>query len=84
MLLSQHLAACVNLVPGITSLYRWQGSVCEDQECQLLIKTQQSSLVELERCILQHHPYEVPEIIAVPTVWGHQAYMEWIKQNLTT
>ncbi len=83
VLLGQNLAACVNLLPAVTSLYPWQGQLCEEQECQLLIKTRLSCLEELERCIQQHHPYEVPEIIALPILWGHQAYLEWIEQHCT-
>ncbi|MBY5981260.1 divalent-cation tolerance protein CutA [Ferrimonas balearica] len=80
-LLSQKLVACVNLLPGITSLYHWKGELCRDNEVQLVLKTRASCLPALETCIRAHHPYEVPEILALPVEWGHRPYLEWINQH---
>ncbi|WP_028115787.1 divalent-cation tolerance protein CutA [Ferrimonas senticii] len=80
-LLDQQLVACVNLLPGITSLYHWQGQLCREQETQLLIKTRSTQLPMVEQWLRQHHPYEVPEMLALPVQWGHQPYLEWIQQN---
>ncbi|WP_298443774.1 divalent-cation tolerance protein CutA [uncultured Ferrimonas sp.] len=80
-LLSQGLAACVNMVPGVVSMYHWQGQLCRDTETQLLIKTHSDQLPELEAAIRQQHPFDVPEIIALPVQWGHQPYLDWMKQN---
>ncbi|MBY6187689.1 divalent-cation tolerance protein CutA [Marinobacter hydrocarbonoclasticus] len=80
-LLSRSLVACVNLIPGITSLYHWQGELCRDQEVQLVLKTRAACLPELEACIKDNHPYEVPEILALPVDWGHRPYLEWINQH---
>ena len=83
-LVSEHLAACVNIVPGIASVYRWKGAVEKDEELLLLIKTGQSVYKPLERRIRALHPYELPEIIAVPIQTGQTDYTKWIKSCLTT
>lgn len=75
------LAACVNLLPGITSVYRWQGEVQENPELLLLIKTRQERYEALEARIKELHPYEVPEIIAHKIEAGLKSYLEWIAQN---
>lgn len=83
-LVEEGLAACVNLVPGLTSVYRWQGSVQEDAEVLLLVKTSQAVYTRLEQRIRALHPYELPEIIAVPLQTGQADYLKWIQENLTT
>jgi periplasmic divalent cation tolerance protein len=79
---SRHLAACVNIVPGITSVYSWKGRVESVQEQLLLIKTDFSRYPGLESCIKENHPYELPEIIAVPLQKGLPEYLGWIRQWL--
>jgi periplasmic divalent cation tolerance protein len=77
------LAACVSQLPGISSTYRWQGSVQTSREVVLLIKTVAANFEAL-RARLQHlHSYELPEIIAVPVVQGSPAYLEWVQANCT-
>ena len=78
----RHFAACVNIVPGITSVYAWEGRIENEQECLMLIKTDSVRYTELERCILEQHPYELPEVIAVPVQHGYQEYLAWISQCL--
>ena len=78
-LVDQQLAACVNVVPGLTSVYRWQGQTESAQEVLLLIKTRQAVYPELEAALLTLHPYELPEIIAVPIEAGLPAYLSWIE-----
>jgi periplasmic divalent cation tolerance protein len=78
-LVSRQLAACVNVVPGLTSVYRWQGQTETAQEVLLLIKTRQAVYPELEAALLALHPYELPEIIAVPIEAGLPAYLSWIE-----
>lgn len=80
-LLEQGLAACVNLVPAVRSLYRWQGRIEEVGEVMLLIKTVQSRYAELEAAIRAAHPYEVPEIVALPLAAGLPAYLDWLTQE---
>lgn len=74
------LAACVNRVPGIRSIYRWAGRVQEDAEVLLVIKTTAPRLGEVEALIRAAHPYELPEVLALPVAGGSAAYLEWIGQ----
>lgn len=74
------LAACVNVVPGIRSVFRWQDQVETAQEWLLLIKSSDERYPELEQFIRENHSYEVPEVIAVPIAKGHAAYLDWLTQ----
>lgn len=80
-LVEERLAACVNLIPGLTSIYRWQGKVEKAAECLLVIKTTSSRFEQLRERIKALHPYELPEIIAVPITSGDSAYLNWIVEN---
>lgn len=80
-LVERRLAACVNLLPGVLSVYRWQGAVEEAEEVTLLIKTSVDRYDELEQAIRQLHPYTLPEVIAVPVQAGLQPYLNWITQE---
>jgi periplasmic divalent cation tolerance protein len=75
------LAACVNILPGVTSVYQWQGQRETSQELQLLIKTSAAAYDRLEQRISALHPYELPEVIAVPIQTGLTAYLGWIEQQ---
>lgn len=75
------LAACVNLIPGMRSIYRWQGAVHADNETLLLIKTRKDRFAALSAALRERHPYELPEIIAVPLSDGLPAYLAWVDQN---
>ena len=77
-LVDNGLAACVNLVPGLTSIYRWQGKREQGNEILLLIKTRTPRYQEVEDAIVSMHPYELPEVIAVPIAHGLPAYLSWI------
>lgn len=74
-------AACVNIVPGLTSVYRWQGKVQRDEELLLVIKTSAAAYARLEVAIQTLHPYELPEIIAVPIERGLDGYVRWIGEQ---
>ncbi len=76
---SRH-AACVNILPGITSVYRWEKQLQEDDETLLVIKTTRARFEALRDAVLQHHPYELPEIIAVDIAAGYRPYLDWIRQ----
>ena len=78
VLIEQRLAACVNVQAPCTSVYRWQGKVETATEVPVFIKTTRERYPALEAAIRAHHPYELPEIIAVPVVAGLPAYLEWV------
>lgn len=80
-LVEQRLAACVNLLAGCTSLYRWQGKVEEATEVPLLMKTTVARYAALEAAIRAAHPYELPEVVAVPVTRGLPAYLKWIDEE---
>jgi periplasmic divalent cation tolerance protein len=77
-LLQQGLAACVHTLPAGQSRYRWQGRIETAAEHTLLIKTRADKYAELEAEIRRHHPYDLPEILALPVVAGLPAYLQWI------
>lgn len=77
-LVAELLAACVNVIPGITSVYRWQDEVQRDQEWLLVAKSRGEVLNDLVRRVQALHSYDVPEIIALPVVGGSQPYLRWI------
>jgi periplasmic divalent cation tolerance protein len=79
-LVEEHLAACVNRVPGVRSTYFWKGEVCVDEELLLVVKTRADLFEPLRARVAELHPYTVPEIIAVPIVEGHREYLDWIDQ----
>jgi periplasmic divalent cation tolerance protein len=83
VLVDERLAACVNVIPGLTSIYRWQGQREEASECLLLIKTDESRYAALERRLLELHPYTVPEVLALPVERGAPAYVEWLRESVT-
>ncbi len=78
MVVARNLAACVNIQPQVRSIYRWQGNVERAAEHLLLIKTTAARYDELECLIRANHPYELPEVIAVPIVAGSSDYLGWI------
>ena len=83
MLVGAHLAACVQILPEMESVYRWQGKIERQSEVLLLAKTTTSKLEELEREVRALHSYEAPEIIAVPVTAGSAPYLQWLNENLT-
>ncbi|MGD2056483.1 MAG: divalent-cation tolerance protein CutA [Gammaproteobacteria bacterium] len=81
-LVTERLAACVTIVPGVSSVYRWEGAVEESDELLLLIKTCGTVFDPLKSCICARHPYELPEIIAVPLEDGLREYLDWIATSI--
>lgn len=77
-LVGERLAACVNIVPGLRSIYRWQGEVRHDAETLLLIKTTRTRYPALQARLLALHPYELPELVAVELADGLPAYLRWV------
>ncbi len=81
-LVEDHLAACVNLVAPIRSLYRWEGKIWDEKEWLLIVKTQKHRFETLEKKVKSLHSYSVPEIISVPITDGSSAYLNWIGENI--
>ncbi|RIH89796.1 divalent-cation tolerance protein CutA [Calidithermus roseus] len=80
-LVAEGLAACVNVLPRLTSVYRWEGEVTSGEELLLIIKTRQERYAALEARIKELHPYTVPEIIALPIQHGSKDYLDWLIQS---
>ncbi len=83
-LVERHLAACVNVVPRVVSIYRWKGRVERDEELLLLIKTRTEALEALRQALLELHPYELPELVVLPIEAGHEPYLRWLDESVTT
>jgi periplasmic divalent cation tolerance protein len=80
-LVEERLAACGNVVPGIRSIYRWEGKVHDDAEALLVLKTARGRFDELRRRVEALHPYQVPEVIALVVEAGHASYLDWIAES---
>ena len=80
-LVSARLAACVNILPGVRSVYRWQGAIERADELLLLIKTTRAQLEPLAALIASLHPYELPEVLAVEVAGGSPGYLDWVVEN---
>jgi periplasmic divalent cation tolerance protein len=83
-LIEEKLAACVNVLPPMTSIYRWQGAIERGIERQLIIKTTRSALPSLRARLVELHPYQLPEFIVVDVTSGSGEYLAWIAQEVTT
>ena len=84
LLLEQRLAACVNILAPCRSVYRWKGALQHDEEHPMLIKSSAERYAALEQALRQGHPYELPEIIAVPIERGLPAYLDWVAAETKT
>ena len=78
-LVEERLAACVSIVPGLRSIYRWEEGICDDAELLLLIKTRREVFPRLIRRIQELHPYEVPEILSLDVTGASPAYLDWLQ-----
>lgn len=77
-LVSEGICACVNVVPGLRSIYRWRGKLCDDREQLLILKLPGARLKALGKRLPELHPYDVPELVVLPVVGGHGAYLRWV------
>ncbi|XP_065085003.1 protein CutA homolog isoform X2 [Ochlerotatus camptorhynchus] len=82
-LVERKLAACVNIIPGLTSIYEWEGKINEDQEILLMIKTRTARVDELSKFVRENHPYSVAEVISVPIENGNPPYLDWLSKTVT-
>ncbi len=78
-LVEERLAACVNIVPGATSIYRWEGEVRRETEALIVLKTTEAVVAQLRDRIVELHPYAVPEVLALPVPVGSEAYLRWVR-----
>ena len=81
-LVEQHLAACVNIVPGVRSIYRWKGEIEDTAEWMMIIKSRRDLMDQLRVAISNIHTYEVPELLAVPVVDGSESYLAWLDREM--
>jgi periplasmic divalent cation tolerance protein len=81
-LVTKMLAACVNVLPGVTSVYRWEGELQRDQEWLLVVKSTRDVLDDLVQCVQALHSYDLPEVIALPVVGGSEAYLRWVDSEV--
>ena len=80
-LVEERLAACVNVLPAMTSFYRWKGTLEEEREQQLIIKTVAGRVTALAARLKELHPYEIPEFLVLQTTGGSEAYLEWLRES---
>ena len=80
-LLRERLAACVSMIPGVRSSFWWQGAIEEAEEVLLVVKARVEHLGELVEAVKEVHPYEVPEVIALPIIGGHEGYLDWARRE---
>ena len=81
-LVDERLAAGVNILPAVTSVYRWQGTVEQDREQLLVVKTTTDRLAALEARVRQLHPYDLPEFLVIPASGGSAAYLAWVSESV--
>jgi periplasmic divalent cation tolerance protein len=81
-LVEERLAACVNIVRGVTSIYAWKGNISEDDEQQLVIKTSTGKVAALEARLRELHPYETPEFLVIHASGGSESYLDWIAESI--
>ncbi|MDZ7780862.1 MAG: divalent-cation tolerance protein CutA [Gemmatimonadota bacterium] len=82
VLVDEHLAACVNLVPGVTSLFRWEGSVEKEAEVLMVVKSTSDGFERLRRRVIELHPYDSPEVIELPVGGGDERYLAWVREEV--
>ena len=83
-LVAASLVACVNIVPGMRSIYLWNGAVQADEEVLMILKTTAGRLAAVRERLVALHPYDLPEIVALPVVDGHHPYLQWVVDSTRT
>lgn len=80
-LVEERLAACANVISGVTSVYWWEGAVQRDSEALVIMKTRASVVEALAERVVALHPYEVPEVLALPVLGGFEPYIDWVRRE---
>ena len=83
-LVTEQLVACVNIVGPVRSIYRWDGKICDDAETLAVIKTTRERFEAMRTRLVELHPYDVPEVIALPVEGGHAPYLAWVSGSVTS
>lgn len=81
-LVEERLAACGNVLPGLRSIYRWEGAVQDEAEALLILKTPADRFEALRARVVELHPYDVPEVLALPVAAGHLPYLDWLRASV--
>jgi periplasmic divalent cation tolerance protein len=81
-LVIEHLAACVNILPGVRSLYRWHDGIADEVEVLCLVKTTRERFEKLRARVVSLHPYDVPEVIGLPIAIAHEPYLTWLRESV--
>ena len=81
-LLEENLVACGNILDGVRSLYRWKGEICDDSEVLVVLKTVETVVERLTQRVVELHPYDCPEVLAVAVSEGHQDYISWVREQV--
>jgi len=82
-LVEERLAACANIVPGVVSLFRWEGEVQREAEVLVIVKTTDERVEDVRARVVELHPYQVPEVLVLPVVAGHAPYLDWVREEVT-
>ena len=83
-LVEDRLVACGTMLPGALSVYRWEGSITEEQEVVVLLKTDASKWAELNAAVVERHPYDIPELLAFPAERGNDLYLSWLTSEVVS
>jgi len=81
-LLSEDLVACGNILDGVRSIYRWEGEICDESEVLLILKTVKHAVDRVKQRVVELHPYDCPEVLAVPVSEGHEDYISWVREQV--
>jgi len=81
-LVTEGLAACVNVIPGVRSIYSWKGEICDEPEALCVVKTRADRVEALRARLIEVHPYEVPELVVLDVRGGHEPYLQWVTSSV--